>query len=73
VVAAHYKKDALLNCGTGSSDISGDHADFTKDTALSEQGRGAAWHVRIKADSHIACRAHAAPMPPPCHAVPPRV
>ena len=27
----------------------------------------------IKADSHIACRAHAAPMPFPCHAVPLRV
>jgi hypothetical protein len=25
--------------------------------------------VTIKADSHIACRAHAAPMPFPCHAV----
>jgi hypothetical protein len=23
----------------------------------------------IKADSHIACRAHAVPMPSPCHAV----
>jgi len=28
VVAAHYKKDALLNCWTSSSDISGYHADF---------------------------------------------
>jgi hypothetical protein len=28
-----------------SSDISGYYAAFTKDTALSEQGRGAAWHV----------------------------
>ena len=27
----------------------------------------------IKANSHIACRAHAAPMPFPCHAVPLRV
>jgi len=26
-------------------------------------------HIRFKADSHIACRAHAAPMPFPCHAV----
>jgi len=25
---------------------------------------------RVKPDSHIACRAHAAPMPFPCHAVP---
>jgi len=29
--------------------------------------------VCIKADSHIACRAHAVPMPFPCHAVPLRV
>ena len=28
---------------------------------------------RFKADSHIACRAHAAFMPFPCHAVPLRV
>ena len=25
--------------------------------------------VKVKADSHIACRAHAVPMPFPCHAV----
>ena len=32
------------------------------------------WLVKtIKADSHIACRSHAAPMPFPCHAVPLRV
>jgi hypothetical protein len=35
VGAAHYKKDALLNCGTGSSDISGYNADF-------HEGRGMA-------------------------------
>jgi hypothetical protein len=29
--------------------------------------------VAVKADSHIACRAHAAPMPFPCHAMPLRV
>jgi hypothetical protein len=28
VLAAHYKKDALLNCWTSSSDISGYHVDF---------------------------------------------
>jgi hypothetical protein len=27
----------------------------------------------FKADSHIACRSHAGPMPFPCHAVPLRV
>jgi hypothetical protein len=27
----------------------------------------------LKADSHLACRAHAEPMPFPCHAVPLRV
>ena len=45
VVAAHYKKDDLLNCWTSSSDISGYHADFHEDTTLSEHGRGAAWLV----------------------------
>jgi hypothetical protein len=30
-------------------------------------------HERLKANSHIACRAHTAPMPFPCHAVPLRV
>jgi len=29
--------------------------------------------LRIKADSHIACRANAAPLPFPCHAVPLRI
>ena len=43
VVAAHYKKDDLLHCWISSSDISGYHADM--DTARSEQGRVAAWHV----------------------------
>jgi hypothetical protein len=41
------KKDNLINCCTSSSDISGYHADFHEDTALSEHGRGAAWHVWI--------------------------
>jgi hypothetical protein len=42
VVAAHYKKDDLLNCSTSSSDISGYHADF-------HEGHGTigAWHVWI--------------------------
>jgi hypothetical protein len=43
VVAAYYKKDDLLTCCTINSDISG----YQEDTALSEQGRGAAWHVGI--------------------------
>ena len=30
-------------------------------------------HSLLKADSHIACRAHAVPMPFPCHAVPLKV
>jgi hypothetical protein len=44
VVAAHYKKDALLNCWTSSSDISGSHADFHEGhgTAGAGQGRGMA-------------------------------
>jgi hypothetical protein len=44
VVAAHYKKDALLNCWTSSSDISVYHADFHEGygTVGSGQGRGMA-------------------------------
>jgi hypothetical protein len=30
-------------------------------------------NITIKADSHIACRSHAEPMPFPCNAVPLRV
>jgi len=42
VVAAHYKKDALLNCWTSSSDISGYHAEFHEGhgTIGAWQGRG---------------------------------
>jgi hypothetical protein len=44
VVAAHYKKDTLLNCWTSSSDISGYHADFHEGhgTVGPGQGRGMA-------------------------------
>ena len=44
VVAAHYKKDALLNCWTSSSDISGYYADFHEGhgTVGAGQGRGMA-------------------------------
>ena len=42
VVAAHYKKDNLLNCWTSSSDVSGYHADFHEGhgTVGTGQGRG---------------------------------
>ena len=40
-MVAHYEKDDLLNCWTSRSDIS--TWTFTKDTALSEHGRGTAW------------------------------
>jgi len=42
VVAAHYKKDSLLNCWTSSSDISSCHADFHTGhgTVGAGQGRG---------------------------------
>ena len=40
VVAAHYKKDALLNCWTSSTDISGYHADFHKGHSTVGAGRG---------------------------------
>jgi hypothetical protein len=44
VVAVHYKKDALLNCWTSSSDISGYHVDFHEGhgTVGAGQGRGMA-------------------------------
>jgi hypothetical protein len=44
VVAAHYKKDDLLNCWTSSSDISGYNADFHEGhgTVGAGQGRGMA-------------------------------
>jgi hypothetical protein len=44
VVAAHYKKDALLNCWTSSLDISSYHADFHEGhgTVRGGQGRGMA-------------------------------
>jgi len=44
VVAAHYKKDDLLNCWTSSSNISGYHADFHEghDAVGAGQGHGMA-------------------------------
>ena len=41
MVAAHYKKDALLNCWTSSSDISGYHADFHEGDDTVGAGQGA--------------------------------
>ena len=45
VVAAHYKKDDLLNCWTSSSDISGYHVDFHEghSTVGAWHGRGTVW------------------------------
>jgi hypothetical protein len=45
VLAAHYKKDALLNYWTSSSDISGHHAGFHEGhgTVGAGQGRGMAF------------------------------
>ena len=40
VIAAHYKKDDLLHCWTSSRIFPATMRTFTKDTALSEQGRG---------------------------------
>jgi len=54
VVAAHYKKDDVLNCWTSSSNISSYHADFQEGqgTVGAWQGRGMAckltaweWHA----------------------------
>jgi len=46
VVAAHYKIDSV---GLEVRIFSATMRTFTKDTALSEHGRGAAWHVWINA------------------------
>jgi hypothetical protein len=40
VVAAHYKKDDLLNCWTGISDISGYHADIHEGHGTVGAGQG---------------------------------
>ena len=40
---------------------------------ITEQHLQASQNVMFKADSHIACHSHAAPMPFPCHAMPLRV
>jgi hypothetical protein len=40
VVAAHYKKDALLNCWTSSLDISSYHADFHEGHSTVGAGQG---------------------------------
>ena len=45
VVAAHYKKDDLVTVGLAVWIFPATMRTFTKDTALSKQGRGAAWHV----------------------------
>jgi predicted nuclease with RNAse H fold len=45
VVAAHYRKDDLLTVGLAVRIFPATMRTFTKDTALSEHGRGAAWHV----------------------------
>ena len=42
VVETYYKKDYLLHCWTSSRIFPATMRTFTKDTALSEQGRGAA-------------------------------
>jgi len=40
---------------------------------LTDWGMHTTYRGRFKADSHIACLAHAAPIPYPCHAVALRV
>jgi hypothetical protein len=49
------KQTNPLNCTTGNSDISGTTRNFTKDTALSDNGRGAAWHGRGTAWARQEC------------------
>jgi hypothetical protein len=43
VVAAHYRKDDLLNCWTSSSDVSGYHADFHERHGTLGAGQGRVW------------------------------
>jgi len=40
MVAAHYKKNDLLNCWTSYSDISGYHADIYEGHCTVEAGQG---------------------------------
>jgi len=40
VVAAHYKKDDVLNCWTSSSEISGNHADIREAHGTVGAGQG---------------------------------
>jgi hypothetical protein len=40
VIAAHYKKDDLLNRWTNGSDISGNHADFREGHGTVGAGQG---------------------------------
>ena len=42
-VAAHYKKYDMLHCGLAVQIFPATMRTFTKDKALSEQGRGTAW------------------------------
>ena len=50
MVAAHYKKKTICyTVGLAVRIFPATMRTFTKDTALSEQGRGAAWHVWINA------------------------
>jgi len=59
VVAAHYKKDDMLNCWTSSSGISGHHADFHEGhgTVGAWQGNGMgaawAWHAMCESASIV--------------------
>jgi len=45
VVAAQYKKDDVLTVGLAAEILLATTWTFTNDKALSEHGRGAAWHV----------------------------
>ena len=49
LVAAHYKKTICYAFGLAVRIFPATMRTLTKDTALSEQGRGAAWHVWINA------------------------
>ena len=57
MVAAHYKKDDLLNCWTSSSDISGYQADIHEGHgtvgAGQGHGMGAAWARHVMCESAL--------------------
>ena len=57
MVAAYYKKDDLLHCWTSSRIFPATERTFTNDTALSDQGMGAAWERHAMCESALTLHA----------------